>query len=73
MHFVKFHTVSQMQSNVELIAEMLARPQPRPKDLNQEDSPPPHARTQSSYYSPQHAFAITLDTLAHPAPPPPHF
>jgi hypothetical protein len=63
MHFVKFHTVSQMQNNVELITELLNRPHPRGKEQKSEsESPPIHSRTQSSYYSPQHAFSLTLET-----------
>lgn len=66
MHFVKFHTVSQMQSNVELITELLARPQPKVKDQkNESDSPPLHSRTQSSFYSPQHTFSLA----EHPTSP----
>lgn len=73
MHFVKFNTVSQMQNNVELITELLARPHLRPNDPNSSpDSPTPHARTHSSYYSPQHAFAIALETPLTATPPPTH-
>jgi hypothetical protein len=70
MHFVKFHTVSQMQNNVELITELLARPPARPKEQkNDPESPTPHNRTHSSYYSPQHAFAIALETPAQATAP----
>lgn len=70
MYFVKFHTVSQMQDNVELITELLARPPARLKEhKNDPESPTLHNRTHSSYYSPQHAFAIALETTAHTTAP----